>query len=423
MKTALILLITSCLAPFPAMAQAQTINGIHANTPPTWVSPSFRRVHGVANTAYSGKVSAYATDLDKNDSLSFSKVDGPSWLTVATNGEISGTPTEKDSGINSFTIRATDLKGSSADATLKIPVHRLASEKVTELKIMSFNMWRGLGWINDGYRKGLNAIILSDADVIGIQEGKNTVSSGEYILPQLARDLGWHYTPEGYWGSGIISRYPITETFKAGIATGARIQLTNSPTNQIILFNCHLHSAHPGAHEAQKAGSTVEKVLKVELRSQRHGEITTILKGMDKHLTQADKTPVLLVGDFNAPSHLDWNEETAPQHGGIGKIAWPVSTACINAKLKDSFRMIHPDPKAKPGNTWSPLYLKDPQDRIDHIYYRGSSLKPLVSQVFHTKIETTLGIWKHDVASNIASALNNTWPSDHAAVITTFSLN
>ena len=100
-----------------------------------------------------------------------------------------------------------------------------------------------------------------------------------------------------------------------------------------------------------------------------------------------------------------------------------MSTACANAKLQDSFRIIHSDPKTKPGNTWSPLYLKDPQDRIDHIYYKGSSLKPLASQVFHTKIETTLGTWKYDVAPNIAPALNNTWPSDHAAVITTFSLN
>jgi endonuclease/exonuclease/phosphatase (EEP) superfamily protein YafD len=29
-----------------------------------------------------------------------------------------------------------------------------------------------------------------------------------------------------------------------------------------------------------------------------------------KHLKLADKQPLIVAGDFNAPSHLDWSEET-----------------------------------------------------------------------------------------------------------------
>lgn len=386
---------------------------------PVWVTDNFRRIHGVVGSGYSGKISAYASDPDPGDTLSYGKVNGPAWLSVQPDGSISGTPTINDIGLNSFTIRASDLGGNSADATVNIIVYAAGSESVGTLKVMSFNLWHGLGQINNGHRKGLEAIILSDADVIGTQETVDNVSgSGAYQAKKIADALGWYYSPAGSGDSGIISRYPITQEFTANIANGIKFRMTSSPLKEAILYNCHLDYVYYGPYEAHKSGSTAQKVLTEEKKSQRDEQIAAIISGMSTHLSNSSNIPVLLTGDFNAPSHLDWNEDTAPFHGGVGYVAWPTSIACIDAGMQDSFRVLHPDPVMNPSNTWSPLFLGDAQDRIDFIYFKGSSLTPTSSGMYHTAVETTLGPW----GSSITPALNNTWPSDHGAVLTTFAL-
>lgn len=62
-------------------------------------------------TAYS--YTATASDPDGH-SLTFSKIAGPSWLSVAANGAVTGTPLEADTGAVSITIRATDNGSPSA---------------------------------------------------------------------------------------------------------------------------------------------------------------------------------------------------------------------------------------------------------------------------------------------------------------------
>ncbi|SHI85908.1 Exonuclease III [Rubritalea squalenifaciens DSM 18772] len=383
---------------------------------PEWVMSPFRRIHGIAGTAYSGKIGSYASDPDPGDTLSYSKVNGPAWLSIQADGSISGTPTTNDIGLNAFTVRATDLGGNTSDATMNIIIYAAGSESVSTLKVMSFNMWHGLGQINNGHRKGLEAIILADADIIGTQETVDNVSGSNVNQAQkIATDLGWHYY-SGY--PGIISRYPITEQSIVGSATRAKIKLTSSPLKEAILYNCHLDYLYYGPYEAHKQGSTAQKVLVEEKKSQRDEQIAAIISGMTSDINNAENIPVLLTGDFNAPSHLDWTEDTAPFHGGVGYVAWPTSLACTDAGLLDSFREVNPDPVLKPSNTWSPLFLGDAQDRIDFIYYKGSSLTPTSSGMFHTAIEETLGAW----GSSITPALNNTWPSDHGAVLTTFTV-
>ena len=55
-------------------------------------------------------------------SLTFSKVGGFAWLSVASNGGLSGTPGAGDVGTNSFTVRVTDSSTLTNDATLLINV-------------------------------------------------------------------------------------------------------------------------------------------------------------------------------------------------------------------------------------------------------------------------------------------------------------
>jgi len=80
-----------------------------ANTAPTFTSsPVTTAANGVA---YS--YTATATDPESN-TITFSKISGPSWLNVAANGTATGTPPDGSSGTFSVTIRATDNATSPA---------------------------------------------------------------------------------------------------------------------------------------------------------------------------------------------------------------------------------------------------------------------------------------------------------------------
>ncbi len=59
-------------------------------------------------------------------SLTFSKMDGPAWLTVLGNGDLAGRPTLADGGVNTFLVRVTDMHGSRNTATLMISVPTLS---------------------------------------------------------------------------------------------------------------------------------------------------------------------------------------------------------------------------------------------------------------------------------------------------------
>ncbi len=393
-----------------------TIAAAPATDPPAWILASFKRRHAVIGNAYSGKISAYTNFKG----YTFSKVMGPAWLTVAVSGELSGTPPAGSTGLNLFTVRASNGTD-TADASMSIEVFAPNTEVVREVKVMSYNAWHGWGQINNGHRKGLESIIFSGADIIGMQESTDNVSGSRVYQPQkIADDLGWFYRSNISGSIGLISRYPISDqTLAAGLARGFKVKITSSPLQEAILMNCHLDYTDYGPYAAQITGATEASVLVVEKTSDRDEQIAAIMTGMNTILNDADNIPVFLTGDFNAPSHLDWTPATSSEHGGVGNVAWPTSNTVVNAGMTDSFRVVNTNPVTVAGNTWSPVFKStEPQDRIDFVYYKGASVTPVKSLVYTTAVENTVGAW----GASTTPLMNNTWPSDHAAVITIFRL-
>ncbi|MFH4984558.1 hypothetical protein AB6A40_011267 [Gnathostoma spinigerum] len=132
--------------------------------------------------------------------------------------------------------------------------------------------------------------------------------------------------------------------------------------------------------------------------------------------------PLLVCGDFNSPSHLDWTVETRGLHGDW-VFEWPVTKLLMSAVgLADSYRVVHPNPLAHPGITWSTVekmsssgwnwQIPEPQDRIDFIFYRTPELFPNVSFTYSGE--------KEEVIMPKPYHWLNAYPSDHYAVITVF---
>ena len=101
------------------------ITVINVNDPPVFPSTPITGAAGTQGVAYSATLAGTATDPDTGDTLRFSKVSGPAWLSIATNGALTGTPSGANTGANSFVVRVTDAGGLHADATLNIQVAAL----------------------------------------------------------------------------------------------------------------------------------------------------------------------------------------------------------------------------------------------------------------------------------------------------------
>ena len=100
------------------------ITVINTNDAPVWSAPSLTKSAVTRDQPYlTQSVAADASDVDSTSSLVWTKVSGPAWLLVASDGTLSGTPGVADVGVNTFTLRVTDDTGAFAETTLTITVH------------------------------------------------------------------------------------------------------------------------------------------------------------------------------------------------------------------------------------------------------------------------------------------------------------
>ena len=264
------------------------------------------------------------------------------------------------------------------------------------LKVLAWNIWHG------GRRKGrdegvarvVETIRSSGADIVLMQE---TYGSG----PRIAGRLGFDYFLRSS-NLSVMSRFPIREVHRLGPAFrfgGVTIEL--APGVLVQAYSLWIH--YLPSVEAQLADGASAGDLIAADEETRGTEIKAILAELEPHLARSPHVPVLVGGDFNSGSHLDWTAEAAALENHHGRVvAWPVSVAMQAAGFLDTYRVAHPDPVDAPGWTWSPEFTEGHQDRIDYVYARGDAWRVVDSKVLNTHPDG--------------------WPSDHAAVLSTLEL-
>ncbi|MGE9270371.1 MAG: fibronectin type III domain-containing protein [Verrucomicrobiales bacterium] len=89
---------------------------------PRFLDDPIQALAASATHFYSGTLSEYATDPD-GDSMVFTKVEGPDWLTVSPDGTFEGTPSEDDLGLATFRVSVTDEKDGTDQAALHVQVN------------------------------------------------------------------------------------------------------------------------------------------------------------------------------------------------------------------------------------------------------------------------------------------------------------
>ncbi|MEP4077856.1 carbohydrate-binding protein [Haloferula sp.] len=103
---------------------AAEVAALHASYPPnqapTFITDPIATSNAAQDEAYVDTINGTATDSEA-DPLTYSKVSGPAWLSVAGNGALSGMPGAGDIGPNAFMVQV-DATGGSHTATLNVTV-------------------------------------------------------------------------------------------------------------------------------------------------------------------------------------------------------------------------------------------------------------------------------------------------------------
>lgn len=303
-------------------------------------------------------------------------------------------------------------------------------------RVLSFNILEGgnpsaagVGFYEKdfgGSRRDVVAKVMRDsgADVICVQEDD---ASGK-----LLAILGANWQRAGT----IYSRLPLTPVTTNAYFSLGRVQL--GATQSVMVANTHWWPKADGTEIIRKqlvAGTLPTDLAALEREVLKTSDSTSGPRGYQRTLDAVGPLlkageRVILAGDLNEPSHLDWTQHAADK--GMDrlvknptstplrfKIEWRGSKLLEQLGLRDAYRTVFPDEVVKPGNTWTPPYPngtpgRRPWDdqvltRIDQIYF-GGGLRAVDAAVIGESAETSEIVF------------SGRWPSDHRAVLATFAI-
>ena len=194
-------------------------------------------------------------------------------------------------------------------------------------------------------------------DIIGLQESYG-------IGLDVASSLDYCYYGSEDGSTAFLSKYEI-EVMSDDYS---RIHFDNEKI--LNFFNIHF-SAHPyQPYEIRDENISTVWEIEHQAEETRRDEFESVIMEMSDIIKDEE---IILVGDFNEPSHLDWTFEAAEQGLNFGlEVNWPISSTLQSLGLIDAYRQQYPNEIEFPGHTWTPMQSDNEiYDRIDFIYYSG----------------------------------------------------
>lgn len=177
--------------------------------------------------------------------------------------------------------------------------------------------------------------------------------------------------------------------------------LDSADSSESILDDLYEGARHDSHIDHGKIAKIIQRD-KVRLNQARE----IVEKWIPELIGNADLEPVILAGDHNTSSRLDWSPQHKDTHFGI-TIPYQVSKVFTKVGFKDAYREMHPNVLTHSGKSWSPQGGNIAPHRIDYIYYKGAKLQ-LVESV---------------TIDSIAAGTTNDTTSDHSAVFARFKID
>lgn len=323
----------------------------------------------------------------------------------------------------------------------------LSCRQPMTFKVLQFNIWQEGTVVEGGFEAIADEIIRSDADFVTLSEVRNYHNTRfcDRITEALKRRGKIYYSFYSE-DSGLLSRFPITDSVTVyplkddrGSMYKALIRMGNT---EVALFTAHLDYRNCAYYDVRGYDGNswhkrmpvtdVDSVLYLNRLSVRDDAMECFIREAEKD-RDAGRL-VLLGGDFNEPSHLDWTEATKDKYDHQGLVVpWDVSVMLARAGYKDVYREMYPDPLTHPGFTcpadckdislnrlvWSPQ--ADDRERIDYIMYapqEGLSLEAVT--LIGPEGDILRGNRVTERKEDLILKPLGVWPTDHKAVLATF---
>lgn len=337
------------------------------------------------------------------------------------------------------------IAATAATASLQMPTAQAA--KPHQLKVLAYNIWFGGTVVENGLQLVADVIRDQQADVVLLSEsGDATAKLAEMLT---TKSETWSFTPSG--DTGVLTRFPIVERGTLDYITKAVIDVDG---RQVACYAGHfeyrwyatyLPRGYGGGSEtgpfAQYGWGEIPTggvddtaaVLEDNARSGRPEVIRAFLA--DAKAEQAKGRSVILGGDFNEPSVLDWTSATKDlyDHNGL-VVPWQSTSLLHDAGYVDAYRTLFPNPVTHPGMTWPAdnaavgvdqlawAPKADERDRIDYLFHAPTPGVKLLDAGIVGPAGSIIRNERKPDATNDVIASPSPWASDHKAVLATYRI-
>lgn len=321
------------------------------------------------------------------------------------------------------------------------------------LRCLTFNIWNGGRHVKNGMEKAANIAKKLDADVVCYIEVNYKKWDKEMLSIYKSKGMNYNVSQVPKSDVCLLSKYPIKSAKEVFHSPNSGVKYELDVNGKIVtVFAIHLDWKGYASNLARgynsgskkypkwkmiddgngkpKPITNVKEILKNNAESKRISEISSVIKS-----ASTVKTPIIIMGDFNEPSFLDWTRKTKDMfaHNGV-IIEWPATKALHKAGFKDAFREQYPNELLNPGITWPSVFEKknnkttwapksDDRDRIDYFFFKGKGIKLNSIGIVGPKASFKYSKATTENTENDNFLLpNEPWPSDHKALFAEFIL-
>lgn len=323
------------------------------------------------------------------------------------------------------------------------------AQKSRDITVLQWNVWQEGTMVPGGYDAIINEIVRLKPDFVTFSEVRNYHKTRfcDRIVESLAKRGETYYSFYSE-DTGLLSHYPIkdsTVVYPLHNDHGTVHRLVSEVNGQeFAIYTAHLdylscayynvRGYHGSSWREIPIPTSIADVLKFNDESFRDDGIRAFIKQAKQDI--AEDRIVMIGGDFNEPSHLDWTRETKDLYDHHGLIVpWTVTLALDNAGFVDTYRTVYPDVLKYPGFTypsdnplmkvnklsWTPK--ADERERIDYIFYYPHPRLQLKSAIIFGPSQC---IKRHQRVPSTSKDKFlkplDVWPTDHKGLLVKFKL-
>lgn len=326
-----------------------------------------------------------------------------------------------------------------------------AIERIDTLKVLQLNLWGQGEAVPNGVKGIVDIIDQTNPDVAFLCEiySQKEKHFMHYLTNELRKRGKLYYGENLKQTMGVLSKIKMDKVdscftledksrpnpvCKTTISLGSKKLIAYSVHWDWLHYECYLPRGYSGTtwKKLDAPVSDVDTILAANRVSYRDEGVRALLEDARQEIDKGNL--IILGGDFNEPSHLDWQQDTKDirNHNGL-VINWDCSVLLHEAGFKDTYREVYPNAVTHPGFTfpagnkdadlkklvWLPDV--DERDRIDFIYYYPNPSLSLKEVII---VGPSQGILKGEIIDNDSNDRFlepvGVWPSDHKGLLSTF---